>query len=227
MIPTFESIQSDSGHNFIDRIYRNSYKLAAYQLFQIVKDPHVIADLLQDTFVRLIPKIDLLQTLSENQLRVYISQTAKHTALDYMRKKHVRDKWTYYPEETSPEPADNADTPEEAFLKQERREEIQCAMDKLSERDRDLLYFKYRLDLSAPDICRAMGISSLKVSIRLCPKRENGCARSWSGRAVSLTEKEKLLEQKEEAMSRLACLDYEDTGRAFYKISIFALHKFL
>lgn len=27
-----------------------------------------------------------------------------------------------------------------------------------------------------------------------------------------MTEKEKLLEQKEEAMSRLACLDYEDTG---------------
>lgn len=183
MIPTFDSIQSDRDRNFIEEIYRNLSKLAAYQLFQIVKDPRIIADLLQDTFVRLIPKINLLQSLSENQLRVYISQTAKHIALDYMRKKHVQDKWTYYPEETSPEPADNADTPEEAFLKQERREEIQCAMDKLSERDRDLLFFKYRLDLSAPDICRAMGIrpesfyqALSKARKRLCKimEREGG-----------------------------------------------------
>lgn len=172
-----------SDYAFIEEIYRSSYKLAAYHIYRVVKEPVEIADLLQDTFVRLIPKIDLLQSLSENQLRVYISQTAKHTALDYMRKKHVRDKWTYYPEETSPEPADNADTPEEAYIKQERREEIQCAMDKLSERDRDLLYFKYRLDLSAPDICRAMGIKPesfyqalSKARKRLCKimEREDG-----------------------------------------------------
>lgn len=168
-------MESTSDKIFINAIYCNSYKLAAYQLFQIVKDPHVIADLLQDTFLCLIPKIDLLQSLSENQLRVYISQTAKHIALDYMRKKHVQDKWTYYPEETSPEPADNADTPEEAFLKQERREEIQCAMDKLSERDRDLLYFKYRLDLSAPDICRAMGIKPESFYQALSKARKRLC----------------------------------------------------
>lgn len=162
-------------HEFLNTLYLNFYKLVSYHIFQIIKDSHVIADLLQDTFVRLIPKIDLLQSLSENQLRVYISQTAKHTALNYMRQKHTHDKWTHYPEETSPEPADNADTPEEAFLKQERREEIQCAMDKLSERDRDLLYFKYRLDLSAPDICRTMGIKPESFYQALSKARKRLC----------------------------------------------------
>lgn len=43
------------------------------------------------------------------------------------------------------------------------------------ERDRDLLYFKYRLDLSAPDICRTMGIKPESFYQALSKARKRLC----------------------------------------------------
>lgn len=165
MLGIIATIVSDSDREFILSIYKKFYPQMKYQILHVVGKCNDADDLIQDTVIRLIAHIELLKALQENQIMMYAVKTAKSVALDYMRKNLVRSKWRYYPEEYE-EIVDKADTPEEICIKKESRTELWETVDGLSERDRDLIYFKYQLDLSMDELCEVLNIS--EKSIRQC-----------------------------------------------------------
>lgn len=165
MLTVIAKIVSDSDREFILQIYKKFYPQMKYQILHIVGKSENCEDLIQDTVIKLISHIELLQVLQENQMMMYAIKTAKSVALDYMRKKSVRSKWRYYSEEYE-EIADKADTPEEICIKKESRTELWETVGGLSERDQDLIYFKYQLDMSTIELCEVLNIS--EKSIRQC-----------------------------------------------------------
>lgn len=168
MLAIIAAIEADSNRDFILHIYEKFYPQMKYQILHIVGKHGNADDLVQDTVIRLIAHIELLQALHENQVMMYAIRTAKSVALDYMRKKSVRNKWRYYPEEYEEMP-DQSDTPEEICIKKESRSELWRTVGGLSERDQDLIYFKYQLDLSTEELCNLLNIS--EKSIRQCLSR--------------------------------------------------------
>lgn len=99
MLGIIATVVSDSDREFILSIYKKFYPQMKYQILHVVGKCNNADDLIQDTVIRLIAHIELLQVLQENQIMMYAVKTAKSVALDYMRKNSVRGKWQYYPEE--------------------------------------------------------------------------------------------------------------------------------
>lgn len=161
------TLESQSDKDFILALYHSYYRLMRYQIVQITSDTDSADDLVQDSIVKLIAKIDLLKLLTDNQRLVYCVKTAKYTALDDARRHSLRAKNTSG--EDAESVADSADTPEDAYMNSEFNPELASAISRLPTRDQDLLYFKYRLDLSTEELCTVLQISP--QSIHQCLSR--------------------------------------------------------
>lgn len=161
--------------NYIMRLYKAYYRPMYSQIKKIVGDDEIVRELIQDTMLRLIKKVATLKTLSERQLTTYVSKTSKSVALNYMSRKRVREKWTYYGAEVDfagllP---DKSETPESIYERRVSYDELAQAISRLSERDQDLLYFYYILEIDSKELSRIMGIPkrNLRQYIYMARKR--------------------------------------------------------
>lgn len=161
--------------NYIMRLYKTYYALMYSQIKKIVGEDETTKELIQDTILRLIKKVSTLKTLSEQQLTTYVSKTSKSVALNYVSRKRVREKWTYYGAEVDfagllP---DKSETPETIYERRVSYDELAQAISHLSERDQDLLYFYYILEIDSKELSRIMGIPkrNLRQYIYMARKR--------------------------------------------------------
>lgn len=138
-------------------IYQENYALMRWQIKAVTTDLDYRDDILQDSFLRLIRNVERLRTLNTAQRRVYAVTTSKTAAIDYMRRKHRRDRWSYYPEETLELP-DSDELPEETAIRLEEQASLHSAIALLPELERDLIAYRYFLGLSCEEICRITGI---------------------------------------------------------------------
>mgnify|MGYP001198478937 CR=1 FL=1 len=74
-------IEDDDDKKFMLNLYQQYYPLMKQRAYSIIKDYGVIDDLIQDAFVKLIPKISLLRSLSSYKMTSYIIYTMKHICL--------------------------------------------------------------------------------------------------------------------------------------------------
>lgn len=122
------------------RIYRENCALMRWQIKEITTDSDYRDDVLQEAVLRLIRNAAHLRTMSAEQGRVYAVMTAKTAAIDYMRRKRRRDRWSYYPEEQEKIP-DSDELPEETAIRLEEWEQLHGAIALLPELERDLIAF--------------------------------------------------------------------------------------
>lgn len=151
--------------NYIIRLYKTYYGLMYSQTKKIVGEDETTKELIHDTMLRLIKNVDTLKSLSERQLTTYVSKTSKSVALNYMSRKRVREKWTYYGAEVDfagllP---DKSETPESIYERRVSYDELAQAISRLSERDQDLLYFYYILEIDSKELSRIMGIPKRNI----------------------------------------------------------------
>lgn len=116
----------------------------------------MVDDLIQDAFLKLIPKIPLLMTLNHYQRTSYIVYTLRHVYLDYIRKKSRRSKHMFLGAAEDLAPALMATGDEYAHI--EMHEELEQALFQLTERDRNLLCFKYYMEMTDKEIAYLSGI---------------------------------------------------------------------
>ena len=86
MIPfIIQSIENEHDRQFAISMYENYILLIYSEVLKVEKDPSVVEDIVQETITRLLPRIDLLSTLSQSNLTNYIISTAKNTAYYFVR----------------------------------------------------------------------------------------------------------------------------------------------
>lgn len=73
--------------DYIKVLYQNFYPLMKKTALSIINDYYAVEDLVQDSFLKLVPKTSLLKSLSYNKQKSYITYTLKHVCIDYIRKK--------------------------------------------------------------------------------------------------------------------------------------------
>lgn len=125
-----------------------------------VRDPHLAADLTQETFLRL---QRITATLPDrNQARLYLFHIAKNLATDHRRKEGRRNELL---EGVTALFEDYQPTPEESTLAKDQMRVVEAALEELPKHCRDVLFMSRLLGMSHGEIA-----SELKVSKSLVEK---------------------------------------------------------
>lgn len=164
MILLLASIKDEEDRLFILNLYQEYYGLVRSSIFKITHDMDHVEDLINDTFIKLIGKVSVLRTLNSCKTATYVVYTARSVAINFIKRRDVMNKHMYYgAEEDIAATASIYEAVEESILRKEEIEEMVQAIGKLPERERDLLYFKYILEMNDEEIGQILGIATASV----------------------------------------------------------------
>lgn len=175
MIPIFIlAIEDDADRIFMINLYEQCQKAMYYQALDILHDHGEAEDTVHDVLVKLMDRIPMLKTIPESQLLPYALTVTKTTAIDRWRSRNkvhvgVNDCISDY--ESSA-----AEEHEKAFINMERVDILSRGLEKLSERDRDILKYRYLLDMGDEEIAGILGIKPSSVRMYLTRARKNAFA---------------------------------------------------
>ncbi len=146
---------------FMLNLYQDYYALARSTVYKVIHRENDVNDLAEDTFVRLIEKIPLLRTLDCCKIAAYIVCTAKSVAINFIKHRDVQQKHTFYGEnaDISDELLIPEDTLEESYFRREELRALSKALLKLPEREKNILHFKYILEMNDAEIAKKLSIS--------------------------------------------------------------------
>lgn len=175
MIPiSILMIEDDSDRTFMINLYEQYHKAMYYQALDILKEHGEAEDAVQDTLVKLINRLSMLRSMPKEQLFPYVIISVKTTAIDRWRSRNktrlgcstdIPDRWDYADENHV-----------SAFINMERVDLLSRGLEKLSERDRDILIYRYIMDMSDEEIAKQLNIKPGSVRMYLTRARKNAFA---------------------------------------------------
>lgn len=154
-----------SDKEFIMKLYDDYFKLVRKTIYKIIQNPADLDDLINDTFLKLIEKISLLREFTCHKMTAYVVYTSKSIAINYIKHRDVVNKHTYYGQENdlSEDMEDIFDCLEDRILHRLDIEDLRDTILCLPESQRDVLFFKYFLEMPDAEIAKTIGISPKSV----------------------------------------------------------------
>lgn len=178
-------MENENDKEFMLALYENYYALVRKTIYGIMRDCRDIDDLINDTFIRLIEKISLIRTLDCCRMASYVVYTSRSVSINFIKHRDVQNKHTYYGEESdlAEELADHEEALENRILRQDEVQYLCGVISKLPEWQKDILNFKYILELSDAEIADNLGISP--DSVRQYLTRARRAARKLAKKEMS------------------------------------------
>ena len=159
------ALESDDDKVFMLNLYNDYYGLVRKTVYNITHDADQVEDLISDTFIKLIEKISLIRTLDSCKTPTYVVYTTRSVAINFIKHRDVQKKHAYYGEDL--DLAENIPGPndviEDRIIHQEEIAELGNAILKLPEKQKDLLYFKYILEMNDREIAEILKIAPESV----------------------------------------------------------------
>ncbi len=154
------AIQDESDRTYMEWIFQTYHRLMYHYIMEVLHDSWQADDVMQESVVKLIHKIDVLRRLSESKRRNYIITTAKNTAISYLRRESIRKGIAYDDWAKDCIGTQSEEDPEALVLRQEEMEALQLIWDDLDERSRYLLSSRYILEQSFEEMARELGVTA-------------------------------------------------------------------
>lgn len=149
----FSTIIDADDRAFMEELYNKYHKLIYSQIRRLSQDPYEVEEIAQESLLRLIEKVSLLQTLPRDRLVNYIISTARYTAFGYFRVKKRHEMISLDTLESTPHGHWSFESNlEDLVLRKIESETLYSVWMRLKERDQILLNMKYILDYSNEDI---------------------------------------------------------------------------
>ena len=147
------------------KLYDDYYRLVRKIISKIVQKSEDLDDLVQDAFIRLIEKIPLLRTLDHCRKTAYIAYTSKSIAINYIKHRDVVNSHAFYgmEDDVSETISNEQDDLEDQIIHQLDVENLCNSLLRLPESQKDILVFKYFLEMKDPEIAEVLGISPKSV----------------------------------------------------------------
>lgn len=179
------TIGGEDDKAFMLNLYNDYYGLVRKIVYNITQDANTTEDLINETFVKLIEKISLIRTLDSCKTAAYIVYTSRSVAINFMKHKNVQKQHTYYGEDMdlAEKMPYLENTIEDRIIHQEEIEEMRNAILRLPEKQKDLLYFKYILEMADTEIAETLGIAP--DSVRQYLTRARRAAKKLMDKEVS------------------------------------------
>ena len=163
------TIESQSDRDFITDLYHTYKGLLYAEIFKVIKNHAVTEDILQNTLVKLILKVELLRSFDTPRLVVYITKAARFTAYKHIRDERRKSGLTLIDNLDSL--ADEAGGMDTRLLYFETRETFLVAWKALDERSRRILEMKCFLNYSNEEIADELGVTPASVRMLLSRAR--------------------------------------------------------
>jgi RNA polymerase sigma-70 factor, ECF subfamily len=156
------SLDSTEKNELFDRIFKDYHRQMEYTAFAVLQNRHDAEDAVQDAFIALSAHAELLSEMESFRLYYYVTETARHKAIDLLRK---RKDAVRYNDEIDSE-TDEKDFTEDIALK-DSADEMLIYIKELPERYRDVLSLCYVNGLSVSEIADTVGRSAATVRKQL------------------------------------------------------------
>lgn len=165
----------DDDRAFMLDLYKNYYNLTRKNIFNITHCKDDLEDLIDDVFVKLIEKVSLIRNFECCKLTTYVVYTIKSVSINHLKHKTVEMKHLYYSENTDilDDCTESGSEFDDRLIQQEEITSLRQAISLLPQSQKDLLYFKYLLEMSDPEIAETIGISPDSVRQYLTRARRN------------------------------------------------------
>ena len=165
MLVLFATITDTDDRDFMMDLYKGHYGLVRNAILKVIRDTDHLEDLINDTFLKLIGKIAVLRTLNCCKLATYVVYTSRSISINFIRHRAVQNKHTYFGlvDDLAQGVADPNNTAEDKVVYFEEREDLWRAIRRLPEKQKDLLYFKYVLEMHDTEIGEILNISPASV----------------------------------------------------------------
>ncbi len=152
---------------FFDNVYSDVFPVLYRVVLRIVNDPESAEEVCHDAFVRFYQNSPKLP--DEQQARYWLLRVGKNLAYN-ISKRRGREQRAY--ERVYHEPVGETERADEHALREETREHVQRALDKLPRNLRDVIILKEYGDLAYAEIAKTLGISVANVKVRAYRARE-------------------------------------------------------
>lgn len=164
MIGAISALADDNDRTFVLKLYQEYYGLVRKTAYNLTKDSDSSEDLINDTFIKLINKISVLRTLDCCRVAAYVVYTARGVAINFVKHRDVENKHLYYAEDMDCLGAvEPAATVEDLVIYHQGIDSMWSAILQLPEKQRDLLYFKYILEMDDAAIAQILMITPASV----------------------------------------------------------------
>lgn len=145
---------------FVRRFQGRIYALAC----TYVRDRDEAADLAQEVFIRLFET--RARWAPHGEFVPWMFQVARNRAIDFLRRRKVRQPAVAIPADEVPALADPGEGPEARAIARSHRERIRAAMQKLSDLSREILLLRDVQELSVQEVAALLGVPTGTVKSR-------------------------------------------------------------
>lgn len=171
------AIEDESDREFMTRIYLDHVRLMYSEMRKISDNRGIMDDVLQDSLIRLIGKIDVLKEMDETKRINYIITTVRNRMRNYCRD-HKKDPTISLDDEDCSyrHTLYTEDDTEDTIFRQEQVERLHSIWPLLSMQTQQLLEEKYILGYSNEEIAREFGVKPASVRMMLTRARKEALA---------------------------------------------------
>lgn len=139
-----------------EEVFNNYHKKIENYVWGKVNDKYLAEDLTSVIFLKIYEKMDSFDE-EKASISTWIYTIANNTVIDYFRTRKVY--------EEVPEEISDLSEVDEAVLREEQIQELADALQKIPERERDMLVLKYYHNLTLKEIALKMGMSYANAKI--------------------------------------------------------------
>jgi len=171
-LSTLEALEHDD-REYMLFVYQRHKRLMYATAKKLCRDQLTLDDLVQDSLIKLIPKVKKLQTLNQYELCSYIVFTVQNTAKNYLRDRGVADKHVKFDDGELSALLSREPLPEEALMLGERLDLFHEAWQELDKEDQDILVGKYVLELSDAELALQFDCKPDSIRMKLTRARRS------------------------------------------------------
>lgn len=159
----------DNKKQIVAQWYEEYYRILRKKSYDIVKDYHIANDMVNEAFMKIIKNFDKILPLKCSEQAVYFVGTVKSVSIDYIRKrKKEQERINLYYDDDYQEVEqieDSGMTPEKFYERREFYENLGKHFAKMSDRDKELLIYKYLWEMSEREISVLLGIKEEQIHV--------------------------------------------------------------
>lgn len=173
MLPVFiMAIEDDSDRQFAADLYNSYYSILYRKALSILKEEDLAEDAVQDTMVKVIYHLDKIREIPKREIPFYLVAITQTTCIDRYRKMQKEKQACVmgYEDDWSKDLSDQKN-PEKVFIHTDQIKLLNHCLKELPQKEIDLLYYCYTMELSGKEIARLMGMTENAVRMALTRAR--------------------------------------------------------
>lgn len=158
---------------FMCQLYLENERLMYATAKRYIEDPYTRQVVVQDSLLKLIPRMNFLCGLDSRALAGYLVSTVRNTAFDFLRKEGREQKHrAEWKEETLEQIPDPVLSPDELVLMAEEKDALIRAWEKLPQSDRRLLEAKYFEGYNSNQLAKVFQCQPASIRMKLTRARK-------------------------------------------------------